>query len=205
MFSGLLFSQVSFPDRPEMKCMMLNEQPFIVRRETMRLKSLNALIKLHFAEGSMCKTADVLHCLVFEDPQETEENETTDKAVEMLRLQATKDSCCGQVAKMDLSDLPRGNGFAVEYAVVTGILRHNPGEVKLIPESQAAAATATAAGVALALEDPQKAPLDSSAAVAAAERKRLAEDKAGEDVEQDKKRTRTSQRRVSSRQRKSRS
>lgn len=104
----------------------------------------------------------------------------------MLRLQATKDSRCGQVAKMDLIELPRGNGVAVEYAVVTGILLHNPGDVKGTLEVQAT-------------PEPQKASSES----AVGERKRPAED-SSEKVEQpNSKKTRTSQRRVSGRKRKS--
>lgn len=57
--------EVSFPDRPDLKSAVLKEQPFILRRTTVKLKDFDVLVKLQFGDGCMCTSVGIRHPLKF--------------------------------------------------------------------------------------------------------------------------------------------
>jgi mono-ADP-ribosyltransferase sirtuin 6 len=61
--------EVNYPNRPDLKQKLLKKQPFVLRRETMHVKELDVSLTLHFGEGCMCVTANILQSLHFEVTQ----------------------------------------------------------------------------------------------------------------------------------------
>ncbi|KAJ7523565.1 hypothetical protein O6H91_18G054200 [Diphasiastrum complanatum] len=116
--------EVMYPHRPDMKQGLLHEQPYVVRRETMKLKALDVLLKLHLGEGCMCSTVEIEHALNFEIIACKTPEINLETAMETLRVQAADDETCGRVAILETRDLPTSRGSAVEYAIVTSIFTH---------------------------------------------------------------------------------
>jgi mono-ADP-ribosyltransferase sirtuin 6 len=51
--------EVSFPERPDMKPVVLKEQPFSLQRETSMNRSFFMLLKLNFSDGCSCLSSSI--------------------------------------------------------------------------------------------------------------------------------------------------
>lgn len=114
--------EVLFPDRPELKSAVLKQQPFILRRTTVKLKDFDALVKLQFGDGCMCTSVDIRHPLKFGAIIRDLDVKDKEDLVDLLKDQAAKDGVVGHVLPIETN---RGDSLGMEYAIVTCILKYD--------------------------------------------------------------------------------
>eukprot|EP00250_Pteridium_aquilinum_P009121 c18454_g1_i2 orf=212-1627(+) len=117
--------EVFFPDRPDLKSAVLKEQPFILRRTTVKLQDFDALVKLQFGDGCMCTSVDIRHPLKFGEIMKESDGKDKEGEVDLLRDQAAKDGVVGYVLPVETSGGDGHNGLGTEYAIVTCILKYD--------------------------------------------------------------------------------
>ncbi|KAH9554475.1 hypothetical protein CY35_08G065600 [Sphagnum magellanicum] len=120
--------EVNYPNRPDLKQKLLKKQPFVLRRETMHVKELDVSLTLHFGEGCMCVTANILQSLHFEVPPEQKTEKIDMECVlETVRSRAAAEKQCGEMTVIDVQSLPDTlQGSAVEFAIVTSVVAYTP-------------------------------------------------------------------------------
>lgn len=128
--------EVTFPGRPEFKSATFTKPPCLIRRETMRLTELDVSLKLHFADGCICTTGEILQTLTFEKlkPNQKKISEKVDTVVALvsLRLCAVEEGIVGLPTVISTQPFPdTSQGLNTEYGVVTKIVHHEP----IVPEA----------------------------------------------------------------------
>ncbi|CAM6084960.1 unnamed protein product [Calypogeia fissa] len=123
--------EITFPDRPDLKSATWTEQPFLLRRITSKVKSLDIMMKLQFGNGSMCSSTETRHTLYFESNAENGLEGDREGSLETLRLRAAEDSLCGQAAPIEIRQPTDGTkGSIVDYGIVTSVVSHAPNVIQ---------------------------------------------------------------------------
>ncbi|XP_038973347.1 NAD-dependent protein deacetylase SRT1 isoform X2 [Phoenix dactylifera] len=117
--------EVSFPERPDLKTAFLHEQPFYLKRETLRKRPFKMLLTFNFSDGCSCLCTTIEWPINF---QVTKDNLVREKneVLRELRDAADKESHCGQHAVLERKVNPRSE--VTIYAIVTNIRRYNDPE-----------------------------------------------------------------------------
>uniref|UniRef100_A0A164ZUN6 NAD-dependent protein deacetylase SRT1 n=1 Tax=Daucus carota subsp. sativus TaxID=79200 RepID=A0A164ZUN6_DAUCS len=115
--------EVSFPERPELKTALLQQQPFSLKRELIRSRPVKVVLKLNLSDGCACRFTTVELLVDFEA---TTDYFTQDKNVvfENLRDTAIQSECCGQLSVVEKKMLPAPKKESMTYAVVTNITEY---------------------------------------------------------------------------------
>ncbi|KAF5948525.1 hypothetical protein HYC85_014482 [Camellia sinensis] len=87
--------EVSFPERPELKTSVLHQQPFLLKRETLKTRPLKVVLKLNFSDGCGCQCISI-ECPVNFQAQLDSLNHDKNVVIQKLRDAAIQDQCCGQ-------------------------------------------------------------------------------------------------------------
>ncbi|XP_078162977.1 sirtuin 1 isoform X2 [Carex rostrata] len=114
--------EVSFPDRPDMKCALMQKQPFVLKRETVQRKPFKILLTLNLSDGCGCSFSQIEWPINFQVKKKSLSLDR-DKVVNELRDLAERESCCGQEVLLERNVEPRSE-FTV-HAIVTNIVRYD--------------------------------------------------------------------------------
>ncbi|CAA7409643.1 unnamed protein product [Spirodela intermedia] len=116
--------EVSFPDRPDLKTALLDEQPFSLRRKT-KARSFNIMLKFNLIEGCGCPFIIIEWAVDFQVSSKSFDSDE-DLIIQNLRASAIEDRSCGQHATVKRRSLLRSE-LRVD-AMVTNILKHDISE-----------------------------------------------------------------------------
>ncbi|WVZ84029.1 hypothetical protein U9M48_031110 [Paspalum notatum var. saurae] len=122
--------KVSFPERPDMKPVVLKEQPFSLQRETSMNRSFFMLLTLNFTDGCSCLSSSIGWPVDF---LKQKDNFARDRTLVLRQLQcASEHECCaGQQEILERECLPRAE--TAIHAIVTNVVRYDIEDEKLAP------------------------------------------------------------------------
>ncbi|XP_051213372.1 NAD-dependent protein deacetylase SRT1 [Lolium perenne] len=114
--------EVSFPERPDMKPVVLMEQPFSLQRETSMTSKFFMLLTLNFSDGCGCSSSSI-ECYV--NFQNQKESFVRDRGLVLQELKCTaeRQCCAGQQSILERESLPRAE--TSRHAFVTNIVRYD--------------------------------------------------------------------------------
>ena len=120
--------EVSFPDRSDMKPVVLMEQPFSLQRETSMTSIFSMLLTLNFSDGCGCSSSSI-ECHV--NFQKQKESFVRDRSLVLQELKCTaeRQSHAGQQSILERESLPRAETSI--YAFVTNIIRYDAADLKV--------------------------------------------------------------------------
>ncbi|KAF0894513.1 hypothetical protein E2562_039439 [Oryza meyeriana var. granulata] len=120
--------EVSFPERPDMKPVVLKEQPFSLQRETSMNRSFVMLLTFNFSDGCGCLSSSIEWPVDF---LKQKESFVTDRSLLLQELQhaAEHQSRAGQQAILERESLPRAETSI--HALVTNIVRYDTEDIKV--------------------------------------------------------------------------
>ncbi|XBI98568.1 hypothetical protein VPH35_018790 [Triticum aestivum] len=120
--------EVSFPDRSDMKPVVLMEQPFSLQRETSMTSIFSMLLTLNFSDGCGCSSSSI-ECHV--NFQKQKESFVRDRSLVLQELKCTaeRQSRAGQQSILERESLPRAETSI--YAFVTNIIRYDAADLKV--------------------------------------------------------------------------
>ncbi|RCV32840.1 hypothetical protein SEVIR_7G021900v4 [Setaria viridis] len=121
--------EVSFPERPDMKPVVLKEQPFSLQRETSMNRSFFMMLKLNFSDGCSCLSSSIGWPVDF---QKQKDSFVRDRTLVMRELQCAAEhkSCAGQQEILERESLPRAE--TAIHAIVTDIVTYDMGDDKVL-------------------------------------------------------------------------
>ncbi|XP_062184482.1 NAD-dependent protein deacetylase SRT1 isoform X3 [Phragmites australis] len=116
--------EVSFPERPDMKPVVLKEQPFSLQRPFFMLLTLN------FSDGCGCSSSSIEWPVDF---QKQKDSFVRDRSLVLRELEcaAEHESCAGQQEILERESLPRAE--TTVQAIVTNIVRYDTKDDKVTP------------------------------------------------------------------------
>ncbi|XP_044964136.1 NAD-dependent protein deacetylase SRT1 isoform X1 [Hordeum vulgare subsp. vulgare] len=120
--------EVSFPDRSDMKPVVLMEQPFSLQRETSMTSIFSMLLTLNFSDGYGCSSSSV-ECHV--NFQKQKESFVRDRILVLQEMKCTaeRQSRAGQQSILERESLPRAETSI--HAFVTNIVRYDAEDLKV--------------------------------------------------------------------------
>ncbi|OVA20126.1 Sirtuin family [Macleaya cordata] len=113
--------EVSFPERPELKSAILTKEPFLLKREMLRTRPLQILLKLNFGDGCRCSCTSIDFPVNFKVSTDSIEHDK-DVVLQKLRDSALKDSSCGQYDIVEKKSLSSTGCETTTYAIVTNVV-----------------------------------------------------------------------------------
>ncbi|XP_068638263.1 NAD-dependent protein deacetylase SRT1-like [Aristolochia californica] len=116
--------EVTFPDRPYLKPAILREQPFLLKRETLKTRPFTMVLVLNFGEGCGCPTSRIEWPVDFQAARNGFSHDKT-LVFHKLRDSSIQDSSCGLYAAVERKNLSEPKCEVTSYAIVTNILRFN--------------------------------------------------------------------------------
>ncbi|XP_062184480.1 NAD-dependent protein deacetylase SRT1 isoform X1 [Phragmites australis] len=122
--------EVSFPERPDMKPVVLKEQPFSLQRETSMNRPFFMLLTLNFSDGCGCSSSSIEWPVDF---QKQKDSFVRDRSLVLRELEcaAEHESCAGQQEILERESLPRAE--TTVQAIVTNIVRYDTKDDKVTP------------------------------------------------------------------------
>ncbi|KAJ1702413.1 hypothetical protein LUZ63_002192 [Rhynchospora breviuscula] len=125
--------EVAFPDRPDMKCALLQEQPFVLKRQTTQRKSFKILLTLNLSEGCGSSFSQIEWPVNFQATNVKKKSLSLDrdKVLNELKDLAERESCCGQEVLLERNVESRSEFTA--HAIVTNIVRY--AKIEEVPEN----------------------------------------------------------------------
>nr|XP_043628763.1 NAD-dependent protein deacetylase SRT1-like [Erigeron canadensis] len=115
---------VTFPERPELKTAVLCQQPFLLKRETLKTRPLHMVLWVNFIEGCGCQFTSIDFPVNFE-ASEDDIIQDKDIVIQQLRDQANEGQYCGQSSIVDRKVLLDSGKTISTYAVATNIAQYN--------------------------------------------------------------------------------
>ncbi|KAL8264463.1 hypothetical protein R6Q59_022593 [Mikania micrantha] len=116
--------EVTFPDRPELKTAILNKQPFLLKRETLKSRPVHMVLWVNFSEGCGCRFISIDFPIDFESSTD-EISKDKNVVIQQLRETANEDEYCGQSSIIDRKLIPDSGKTSSTYAVATNIVQYN--------------------------------------------------------------------------------
>ncbi|KAL3510070.1 hypothetical protein ACH5RR_029471 [Cinchona calisaya] len=116
--------EICFPERPELKVAILQKPPFLLKREILKSRPLQILLKINFTDGCGCQFVSIDFPVNF---QVSTESVSQEKSVVIQKLKdvAVQDQCCGQFSVISRKILSSQKKEISTYAIVTNIVRYN--------------------------------------------------------------------------------
>ncbi|KAI3702660.1 hypothetical protein L6452_28408 [Arctium lappa] len=116
--------EVTFPERPELKTAVLQQQPFLLKRETLKSRPLHMVLWINFSEGCGCRFISIDFPVDFEA---STDGIIQDKniVIQQLRDMANQDQYCGQSSVVDRKLVSASGKTITTYAVATNIARYD--------------------------------------------------------------------------------
>ncbi|CAM0907738.1 unnamed protein product [Alopecurus aequalis] len=120
--------EVSFPERPDMKPVVLMEQPFSLQRETSMASKFFMLLTLNFSDGCGCSSSSIECHVNFEKQKESF---VRDRSLVLHELKCSAERQCraGQQAILGRECLPRAETST--HAFVTNVVRYDAEDLKV--------------------------------------------------------------------------
>ncbi|XP_076940267.1 NAD-dependent protein deacetylase SRT1-like [Bidens hawaiensis] len=116
--------EVTFPERPELKTAVLNQQPFLLKRETLKSRPIHMVLWVNFSEGCGCRFISIDCPIDFLlSPDDISEDKNT--VIQRLRDMANEDQYCGQSSIIDRKHVQDSGKTVSTYAVATNIVHYN--------------------------------------------------------------------------------
>ncbi|KAL6851481.1 hypothetical protein ACP4OV_020414 [Aristida adscensionis] len=121
---------VSFPERPDMKPVVLKEQPFSLQRETSVNRPFVMLLTLNFSDGCGCLRSSIEWPVDF---LKQKGSFVRDRSLVLrdMHSAAEQQSCAGQQEILERESLPRAESSV--HAIVTNIIRYDTQDHKVVP------------------------------------------------------------------------
>ncbi|KAM7503783.1 hypothetical protein LguiB_002687 [Lonicera macranthoides] len=116
--------KISFPERPELKTALLKQQPFLLKRETLKTNPLKIVLKLNFSDGCGCQFTRIEVPIDFQVPTDNI-NQDKNVVIENLRDTAIQEKCCGQFSLVERKFISDPKKEIAVYAVATNIVMDN--------------------------------------------------------------------------------
>ncbi|KAK9077410.1 hypothetical protein SSX86_005747 [Deinandra increscens subsp. villosa] len=116
--------EVTFPERPELKTAILNQQPFSLKRETLKSRPLHMVLWVNFSEGCGCRFISIDYPIDFETSTD-DISQDKNIVIQQLREKANEDQHCGQSSIIDRKFIPESGKTISTYAVATNIVQYN--------------------------------------------------------------------------------
>ncbi|KAI3708188.1 hypothetical protein L2E82_37320 [Cichorium intybus] len=116
--------EVTFPERPELKPAVLHQQPFLLKRETLKSRPLHMVLWINFSEGCGCRFISIDFPIDFEASTD-DINEDKNTVIQQLRDMANEDQFCGQSSVIDRKVISATGKTISTYAVATNIAQYN--------------------------------------------------------------------------------
>ncbi|CAH1444673.1 unnamed protein product [Lactuca virosa] len=116
--------EVTFPERPELKTAVLHQQPFLLKRETLKSRPLHMVLLINFSEGCGCKFISIDYPVDFEASTE-DINEDKNIVIQQLRDMANEDQFCGQSSVIERKLISDSGKTISTYAVATNIAQYD--------------------------------------------------------------------------------
>ncbi|KAF7141929.1 hypothetical protein RHSIM_Rhsim06G0177100 [Rhododendron simsii] len=116
--------EVSFPGRPKLKEAVLHQQPFVLKRESLKTTPLKVCLKLNFSDGCGCLCTNIEVPINFRaslDNFNQDKNTVTRK----LRDTAIQDQRCGQFLVVEKRIQSNPKREMTVYAVATNMVRYD--------------------------------------------------------------------------------
>uniref|UniRef100_A0A0E0GYB6 protein acetyllysine N-acetyltransferase n=1 Tax=Oryza nivara TaxID=4536 RepID=A0A0E0GYB6_ORYNI len=122
-----LVDKVSFPERPDMKPVVLKEQPFSLQRETSMNRPFVMLLTFNFSDGCGCSSSSIEWPVDF---LKQKDSFVRDRSLVLQELQhaAEHRSRAGQHAILEREGVPRAETSI--HALVTNIVRYDTEDSK---------------------------------------------------------------------------
>uniref|UniRef100_A0A0E0KNJ2 protein acetyllysine N-acetyltransferase n=1 Tax=Oryza punctata TaxID=4537 RepID=A0A0E0KNJ2_ORYPU len=123
-----LVDKVSFPERPDMKPVVLKEQPFSLQRETSMNRPFVMLLTFNFSDGCGCSSSSIEWPVDF---LKQKDSFVRDRSLVLQELQhaAEHRSRAGQHAILEREGVPRAETSI--HALVTNIVRYDTEDIKV--------------------------------------------------------------------------
>ncbi|KAK1353793.1 Deacetylase sirtuin-type domain-containing protein [Heracleum sosnowskyi] len=119
--------EVSFPERPELKTALLEQQPFSLKRELIRTRPVKVVLKLNFSDGCACHFTTVELPVDFQASADYVSRERN-VVFQNLRDTTVKSNCCGHLSvvekKLLSAPAPTAKRESMIYAIVTNIIEY---------------------------------------------------------------------------------
>ncbi|XP_062169613.1 NAD-dependent protein deacetylase SRT1 isoform X2 [Alnus glutinosa] len=116
--------EVSFLDKQDYKAAILHEQPFRLKRRTMRTKSFELVLRLNFGGGCGCQSVEINIPVDFKVSTDCF-NLEKEAVLQKLSDTAIQDLCCGQNAVIERNTILTPKSEVTVYAIVTNIVQHS--------------------------------------------------------------------------------
>ncbi|XP_057460315.1 NAD-dependent protein deacetylase SRT1-like isoform X2 [Actinidia eriantha] len=115
--------EASFPGRPKLKAAVLNQEPFVLKREVLKTRPLKVVLKVNFSDGCGCQCTRIEFPVNFQAPLDNF-NQDKNAAARTLKERAIQDQCCGQfsVVERQIHSYPKKD--ITIYAVATNIVQY---------------------------------------------------------------------------------
>ncbi|KAI8552196.1 hypothetical protein RHMOL_Rhmol06G0247200 [Rhododendron molle] len=116
--------EVSFPGRPKLKEVVLHQQPFVLKRESLKTSPLKVFLKLNFSDGCGCQCTNIEVPINFRaslDNFNQDKNTVTRK----LRDTAIQDQRCGQSLVVEKRIQSNPKREMTVYAVATNMVSYD--------------------------------------------------------------------------------
>ncbi|KAL6660444.1 hypothetical protein ACP70R_001990 [Stipagrostis hirtigluma subsp. patula] len=122
--------EVSFPERSDMKPVVLKEQPFSLQRETSMNRPFVMLLTLNFGDGCGCLSSSIEWPVDF---QKQQDSFVRDRSLVLRDLQSAAELHCsaGQQEILERASLPRAETSV--HAIVTNIVRYDTEDDNGVP------------------------------------------------------------------------
>nr|GEX02592.1 winged helix-turn-helix DNA-binding domain, heat shock transcription factor family [Tanacetum cinerariifolium] len=119
---------VTFPERPELKTAVLNQQPFLLKRETLKSRPLHMVLLVNFSEGCGCRFISIDLPVDFEGSAD-DISQDKNFVIQQLRDKANEDRYCGQSSLVDRKVMSDCGKTISTYAVATNIIQYDVSEL----------------------------------------------------------------------------
>uniref|UniRef100_A0ACD5Z268 Uncharacterized protein n=1 Tax=Avena sativa TaxID=4498 RepID=A0ACD5Z268_AVESA len=120
--------EVSFPERSDMKPVVLMEQPFSLQRETSMSSTFFMLLTLNFSDGCGCSRSSIECHVNFQRQKESFVRERS-LVLQELKCSAERQHRVGQQAILERQSLPRAETSA--HAFVTNLVRYDAEDLRV--------------------------------------------------------------------------
>lgn len=117
--------EVSFPERPELKIALLQQQPFSLKRELIKSTPLKILLKLYFSDGCGCHFTIIEFPMDFQATTDCIIQDDKNVVIQNLRDTAIEGGCCGQLSIVERKILSAPKKESTTYAIATNIVGYN--------------------------------------------------------------------------------
>ncbi|KAJ9551596.1 hypothetical protein OSB04_015641 [Centaurea solstitialis] len=125
--------QVTFPERPELKTAVLQQQPFLLKRNNrcactwpgdLKSRPLHMVLWVNFSEGCGCRFISIDFPVDFEASTD-DISQDKDIVIQRLRDMANQDQYCGQSSVVDRKLISASGKTISTYAVATNIAQYS--------------------------------------------------------------------------------